>query len=160
MKKLSQISISQQNKLLLFSFFILIGVYSTYLYLTQEKISLEKEKIYADTLIPKGYVLVPIELENIGTISALIDQFGVIDLYTGSPQSQGTKKIASRVKVLRAPLNPNQYAVLVTEVISTQIMSSAGPYWGVIQNRTALPNEINQKQAVQKPQIEYFKGGS
>ncbi len=115
------------------------------------------EKIYADTFIPKGFVLVPIELANFDSVSALIDQFGVIDLYAGAPQIAGSVKISSRIKILRAPLNPQLFAVLVPEKDSSSIMKRTGPFWAVVQNRQALQEK---KPEVDKPsiQIEYNKG--
>lgn len=149
---------NQQNKALFLAFLIFISVYVFFLFSPKRNDVIQKEKIYADTLIPKGFVLVPIELANIEAISALIDQFGVIDLYAGSPSEKGTQKIISRVKVLRAPLNPQQYAVLIPESSSALVMKAAGPFWGVVQNR-----QINTEQKIktQEPitHIEYYKGG-
>lgn len=149
---------NQQNKALFFAFFIFISVYVFFLFSPKNTDNSHPEKIYADTLIPKGFVLIPVELANIEAISALIDQFGVIDLYAGSPSEKGTQKIISRVKVLRAPLNPQQYAVLVPESFSSLVMKARGPFWGVVQNR-----QINTDQKIktqeQTTQIEYYKGG-
>lgn len=128
--------ISQTNKYLLFSF---LGLILTYLIfgLKTEAQKPEVKNIYADTFIPKGQVLVPLELANIDSLSALIDQFAMIDLYVGLPSDRGSKKIASRIKLIRAPLNPNLYAVLVSESLSAQIMGSQGPFWAVLQNRNS-----------------------
>ena len=147
----------QKNKALLIAFGIFLLAFIV-MNSTSTKVKAKANPIYADTMIPKGFVLVPIELANVDTISALIDQFGVVDLYAGSPTKQGSRKIASRVKVLRAPLNPQQYAVLVPEYLSNQIMKEVGPFWAVVQNR--------QTSSDQKPEvyhrpvaIEYYKGG-
>jgi hypothetical protein len=151
-----KMKISQQNKTLIFSFVIFLAVSILYSFTKEKTPETKNEKIYADTFIPKGFVLVPVELSNLEAVSALINQFGVIDLYAGTPQSQGSKKVASRVKILRAPLNPNQYAVLVPEAISGQIMKTSGPFWAVVQNKevatsTSAPTQKNI-------QIEYYKG--
>lgn len=128
--------ISQQNKILLCSFLFLMVVYILFGIKT-EKVVAKYNPIYADTLIPKGYGLIPVELANADTVSALMDQFGVVDLFTGTLTARGNKKIASRVKILRAPLNPNQYAVMVPEGLSQTIMNASGPFWAVVQNRDA-----------------------
>ncbi len=150
-----KMKISQQNKLLAISFGVFI-FFSIIYSLSQRTSVVENEKLYADTLIPKGFVLVPIEISNIDAVAALINQFGIIDLYAGSPQSQGSVKIASRIKVLRAPLNPHQYAVMVTEQVSANIMKNAGPFWAVVQNNKSEQNEIKKENKTVK--IEYYKG--
>lgn len=67
--------ISKQNRLLVLSFLAFIifsGIYSFYKKASPEK---PPEKVYADTFIPKGFVLVPIELANYESVSALIQPF-------------------------------------------------------------------------------------
>jgi len=150
--------ISQQNKILLCSFLFLIVAYLLFGIKT-EKLQTPAEKIYADTLIPKGMVLIPIELANVDSVAALMDQFGVVDLFTGSMTARGNKKIASRVKILRAPLNPNQYAVLVPENLSSVIMSSPGPFWAVVQNRQAQQEAYKEK-TIHTVRIEYHQEGA
>ncbi|MEQ1722918.1 MAG: hypothetical protein ABL930_07055 [Pseudobdellovibrio sp.] len=159
-------NISFQNKVLAASFVLFLIVYLT-LNSKTEKTAIAHEAVYADTLIPKGFVLVPIELANLNAVASLINQFGVIDLYGGDSETNSVQ-IASRIKILRAPLNPNQYAVLVTEDLSKQIMRFKGPYWAVVQNREAVPLPLaaktvepiaaqpNQK-FKQQVEIEYYK---
>lgn len=133
---LSKLSLSSQNKLLAGSFVIFVILYFS---LNQKnKVPLAPDTIYADTLIPKGHVLVPIELANLNAVAGLINQFGVIDLYGGNNQEDSVQ-IATRIKILRAPLNPNQYAVLVNEELSKHIMRFKGPFWASIQNRSVEP---------------------
>lgn len=153
-----KMKISNQNKLLAISFLVFICFSLIYSVMKPKEVKTSPDKIYADTYIPKGYVLVPIELANFESVSALIDQFGVIDLYAGAPQMAGSSKIASRVKILRAPLNPNLFAVLVPESSSSNIMKRTGPFWAVVQNRQSANDkqDLQQNSAIQ---IEYYKGG-
>lgn len=152
-----KMKISNQNKLLVGSFLIFIAFSMIYSWTKPKEKFQTQEKIYADTFIPKGYVLVPIELANFDSVSALIDQFGVIDLYAGAPQSAGSIKIASRIKMLRAPLNPQLLAVLVPEKDSSSIMKRSGPFWAVVQNRQSF-QEKNHEANRPSIQIEYQKG--
>ena len=94
------------------------------------------EPVYADTLIPKGQVLIPIDLANIETLAALINGYAVIDLYGGSTEQSKATQIATRVKILRAPLNPKQYALLVPEEMSRALMQFTPPFWGVLLNHS------------------------
>ncbi len=148
--------LSQNNKVLLLSFLILIAAY--FLFSPKNSKNLTSEKVYADTMIPKGQVLIPIELANAESVSALMDQFGIVDLYSASANSVGTTKLASKVKILRAPLNPNQYAVLVPESLSKHIMSLTGPFWAVVQNRDTKQTEPAETKA-KTVRIEYQQTG-
>ena len=151
--------ISQQNKILLCSFLFLLFVYALFGLKTEKEEQVKVNRVYADTMIPKGYVLIPVELANADTVSALMDQFGVVDLFTGTLTARGNRKIASRVKILRAPLNPNQYAVLVPEGLSQTIMSSPGPFWAVVQNRDAQQASYKEK-VNHTVRIEYHQTGA
>lgn len=112
--------------------------------------------LQADTIIPAGYVLLPISLNNIESIKGLIAQFGVIDLYvSSSPQSPG-KKLASRIKILKAPLNENEFAVLVSENLAETILKANGYFTGVVQNRFVKTSEnIVQEKKSNTVNIEY-----
>lgn len=130
---LDRLQMSSQNKLLAGSFIVFLILYFT---LNKKNTKPRTpDVIYADTLIPKGYVLVPIELANLNAVAGLINQYGVIDLY-GGDSPENSVQIATRIKILRAPLNPNHYAVLVPEDLSKQIMRFKGPFWASIQNRS------------------------
>lgn len=155
---LKKMNFQSKNKVLIFSFLLFIIITVLYNWLNKNHEGPLVEKIYPDTFIPKGHVLVPIELANIETVAALINQFGVIDLYSGSNQTNEANRIASKIKILRAPLNPHVFAVLVDEQTSTLIMKKNGPFWAVVQNSKS---EIEVKKTVkaQKISIEYYKGG-
>lgn len=154
----NKMKISNQNKILALSFLVFTIFSLIYSFTRPSVTKKEPDKIYADTYIPKGYVLIPIELANFESVSALIDQFGVIDLYAGVPQSAGSVKIASRVKMLRAPLNPQLFAILISEKDSSSIMKRTGPFWAVVQNRQSFEEKPVQSKN-SSVQIEYHKGG-
>ena len=106
----------------------------------------------ADTYIPHGFVLVPIEIQNAESLASLIGEFAVVDLFKG-PHSQ---RVGRRLKLLRAPLNPQQFAVLVPEGEVSILLQSTGPFWAAIQN----PNENHSAEIAshnRKSRIEYFK---
>ncbi len=107
----------------------------------------------ADTYIPDGFVLVPIELQNAESLGSLIGAYAVVDLFRG-PKSQ---RVGRRLRLLRAPLNPEQFAVLVPEGEVSTLMSIPGPYWAVIQNpQQRKATEIANQH--KKSRIEYFEG--
>ena len=168
------LQLNPQNKILLISFVIFVLLFFILKAKNKEApVESENKPLYADTLIPKGQVLVPIVLANIEALAGLIDQYGIIDLY-GGPENSSVL-IASRVKILRAPLNPNQYAVMVTESLSQEIMKYKGPFWAVVQNRFSqseksdVKNKPEEQHLITKPaakpdfqtskiEIEYYQG--
>ncbi|MBV2169700.1 MAG: hypothetical protein KUL82_13430 [Bdellovibrio sp.] len=98
-----------------------------------------------DTFIPRGFVLVPIEVANAESLASLVgDMGGVVDLYLASTDKQkGGLKVGSKLKLLRAPLNPQQYAVLVKDQESPRLLSYAGPFIAVVQNPDEKGNQIS-----------------
>lgn len=98
----------------------------------------------ADTFIPQGFTLVPLEISNAESLSSLIgDVGGVVDLYLASNETQkGGLKVGTRLKILRAPLNPQQYAVLVKDSESSRLLSFQGPFIAVIQNPQAQGTKL------------------
>lgn len=106
----------------------------------------------ADTFIPAGFVLVPIELQNSESLSSLIGAYAVVDLFVGGKHH----RVGQRLKLIRAPLNPQQFAVLVPEHQVNNLLAVSGPYWAVIQNPSEKKSgQISEKK---KSKIEYFQG--
>ena len=111
-----------------------------------------------DTYIPAGHVLVPIEIANAESLASLVgDMGGVVDLYLASNDTQkGGLKVGSKLKLLRAPLNPQQYAVLVKDSESPRLLSFSGPFIAVVQNPEARGNGVTPASAPRKAvRIEY-----
>ena len=69
----------------------------------------EQQRISLDTNIPRGFVLVPIEVQNYEALNSILGHYGVVDLF------HGQRLKAKNVKILRAPHNPSQFAILVAE---------------------------------------------
>lgn len=109
-----------------------------------------------DTLIPAGYILVPLELENLEQVSSLIGNSGVIDLYTGGPGTQ-RRRIASRVKVIQAPYNPNVFAALVREQEGLIIQNYLGAFRAVVQNPEGQSGGVSPIQTKKTLSIIYQK---
>jgi hypothetical protein len=89
----------------------------------------------AATYIPEGFVLVPIEVANFESLDSILGKFGVVDLFVGSDDPKvKPRRIAERVKILRAPLNPEHFAVLVPDSESQNIVAYSGALTVVVQN--------------------------
>lgn len=114
----------------------------------------------ADTYIPAGYVLVPIEVANYESLDSILGQFGVVDLYTPAPPGGGRPiRVAEKIKILRAPLNPNHFAVLAPEDESPRLVSHQGPFTVVVLNprragtgleKTRFPSQDESSEKIPK----------
>lgn len=161
-QKIKYIKSAKDNKHLVAAFVILIFVSIYVSHQQQQEILVNTtDTVRADTIIPKGYILYPIRLENIDAIKGVIDQYGVIDVYGWSKHDNKSAKILSKIKILQAPYNPNEYALLLPEALSQKMMSESGPFLGVIQNKMVAPDLTlpTAESKIQKINIEY-QGGS
>ena len=71
-----------------------------------------------DTHIPKGFVLVPVELVNFNSIRGIIGALAVVDLYlqrNSKSKLPVTVPIVKSIRLIQAPNNNNQVAILVPE---------------------------------------------
>ncbi|MEN0058368.1 MAG: hypothetical protein AAGB31_06000 [Bdellovibrio sp.] len=143
--------------------FVFLGALSFIVPSRQEKLSSEKTPLQdphsVDTYIPAGFVLVPLEIVNAESLSSLVgDLGGVVDLYLASGEKQlASIKVGSRLKLLRAPLNPQQYAVLVRDSESSRLLSYSGPFIAVVQNPQTEANTIPVSSQGKSIRIEYQK---
>lgn len=98
----------------------------------EDKVRIDRS---VDTFIPAGFVLVPIEVQNFESLDSILGPHGVVDLFLPSQAGSGKgSRVANRVRIMRAPLNPSQFAVLVREDQSEQLVRSEAPFFVVVQN--------------------------
>lgn len=107
----------------------------------------KNEAVDIDTMIPAGHLLIPLELVNAQSLSSLSGAFSLVDLYAVNESGKKSVKLASTVKLVQAPLNPEQFAVLVREEDSSRIMSHSGPFFAALKN----PQEPVAKKNMKKP---------
>jgi uncharacterized protein YqcC (DUF446 family) len=149
-----------QQKYLLIAGFVLIGGVLIYQSIPQEKPVAVEENWSIDTLIPKGLVLLPIRIQNIENVSALIGSSAVVDLWSSANQESNKKpqKIASQIKMVRAPLDPNVFAIVVTENESQEILLYGDTFYVTVHNPEQNASTINPKQQPKnKVQFETFQ---
>ena len=64
--------------------------------------------------------------------------------------------MGSRLKLIRAPLNPQQFAVLVPETETQKILQSEGPFFATVLNpKNEQKSELHERKQKRKT-IEYF----
>lgn len=130
----------REDKTLLFAF-IALGVVVLLLELLstpkspQVPETTSSENFDVDTVIPAGYILIPIQLSNVESLASLAGQFALVDLYAVGEKGRKGFKVASSVKLLRAPLNPQQFAVLMREQESSKIVTMEGPFFAALKSR-------------------------
>lgn len=93
-----------------------------------------------DTMIPRGFVLVPVEIENYEALDSILGSFGLVDLYQGV--APAARLVARNVRLLRAPRNPSHFAVLVRETESDRFMQDAGAFTAIVKRPEAGGTEI------------------
>jgi hypothetical protein len=97
------------------------------------------EPLAADTFIPEGFVLVPVEILNYESLDSILGRFGVVDLFAPGPEPGSvSRQVASRVRILRAPRNPNHFAILAPLEESANLVRHGGGLIAVVQNPKAL----------------------
>lgn len=145
---------SLQNKILCISFGIFLVLYY-FVNDNQPAANPQKkeDQSSADTYIPPGHVLVPVQIENSEALGAVMGAFAVVDLY--SEIAGHSSLIAEKVKLIRAPLNPRQFAVLVSDSLSAQIMQVKVPFSVVLQNRNSFKANLEKNLLVEneKPAV-------
>lgn len=101
----------------------------------QNEIIPEEKFETADTYIPNGYVLVPLEVSNANVLSTLMGQFTFVDIYSLSDLSDKPRKlIAQNLRLVKAPHDENLFAVLVGENQIDLIHKLSNPVFVVIKN--------------------------
>jgi hypothetical protein len=93
-----------------------------------------------DTFIPKGFVLVPIEVQNYEALDSILGKFGLVDLF--KTKADGGGPIARNVRILRAPQNPSRFAVLVEEARATNILTYQGGIFVVVKPMSQAGTEF------------------
>ncbi len=157
----------KENKYLYYGFLIL-GVATVISYYLNNK-STESKTVQQtkeveksiDTYIPIGKNLLPIEIANAEYLDPLIGpEGGVVDLYQVASESNRGIKIASRIKIVRAPNSNLSFSAYLSDEQTQSIMNFPGPFRAVVQNPKAVGSEVKQlnpvvKQKQQHLQIEY-----
>ncbi len=96
-----------------------------------------------DTLIPKGYVLVPIEAENYEAVDSILGRFGIVDLFQGDTSGASRARLVARnVRLLRAPNNPSHFAVLIPEGEASEVLRGGSGFTVVVKRPEASGTEF------------------
>ncbi len=105
--------------------------------------------------VPEGFVLVPIDPQNIETIDALVDDHAYVDLYSSDSEDQSLgqknrRAIARGLPMVRAPKNPSRFAVLVMES-ETRVLTRLGAPVLVVIRKGPLKRQARNKGEPKNP---------
>ena len=87
-----------------------------------------------DTLIPRGMRLYPIQLKNQESLQSFVGDFAMVDLYQVTPAGRRGKLVGKKLKLLRAPLNPQEFALLLREQDVPLVSGENLSFFAVIEN--------------------------
>ncbi len=135
---------------------VLTAIILSLLSQNHKEIKPQKNALSLSTLLPKGKTLVPIELENSSQLDSILGIKGVVDLFVRvGTHKKRLVKIAHRIKILRAPKNPNYYAALVPESLAAKILKYEGPYIVSVQNPKVSGTKIesHEEKKTKRPVI-------
>ncbi|MCZ0932989.1 MAG: hypothetical protein OXJ52_07545 [Oligoflexia bacterium] len=126
-------------------FFLLVFSISSKLFPLLSKSA--PEKLSMDQLVPKGFVLMPVEISNGQDIKNIIGSYGVVDLYaysktTGLPETL----TASALKVLPPSTEEGAFTALVPEKSAIHLFDYTEGFYAVIQNPQKTGSKIYKKQ--------------
>lgn len=100
------------------------------------------------TKIPKGFVLVPIEVRNFEVVDSILGPYGFVDLIRPAAHPGANPSLVARnVRVLRAPHNPSHFAVLIREREVDRVLGEGSEFVLVIKRPNEAGTEfvINEK---------------
>ncbi len=133
---------------------IMISLAITILQKTKKKDLISNERLQnIDTYIPKGFVLLPIELNNSSSLEGLLSEKGVVDLYTSDPFQKSARRVAVAVKIIRSPQNSAYFAVLVPEQEASLLIQRFQSFYAVIQNPLKQGTKIHPLNKTNKRSI-------
>ena len=114
-----------------------------------------------DTFIPKGHVLVPVELSNHKAVGSLLGAYGVVDLYPAEDEYDANKRshkkprhpVAQQVRIVRSPHSASHFAALVPQHAAAQLMDLGARFHAVLQNPNVAPRLEMRYSASHRVQI-------
>jgi hypothetical protein len=157
-QKLNLKKIIKNEKIVLCAVFIALGLVSFLISHEDEKPAPQTvaQVPDIDDLIPVGQTLLSIDLVNREALASILGATAVVDLLTVNPTSLTPQtKIASRVKMIRSPRNPNYFSLLVDADSATQITSHPGPYFAMVRNKKETNSDFYKDKKTTKVQISY-----
>ena len=138
-KKWSEGHFDQKNKII---FFFIIGLLLVgYTHIKSNPTDSNEDRFQIDTIIPDGYVLIPIKVLNATAIASAIGLHGVANIYS-TVAGEKSKLLFSKAKIIKSINNDEAaFSVLVKESKAHLLSNSEDPFFAAIQNPRARAEE-------------------
>jgi len=139
---------SLQNRKVLWGLFVALLLIIVLLRNQNEEIKVRKPRTpdSVDTYVPLGFQLIPIQIGNLQELSALIQDYALVDLYhPGKPDP-----VIQKVRMIRSPLNPDVFAVLVEHSRAAKVLSFTGDFWVTVRNPKHSTEKLAKSQSRRK----------
>ena len=108
-------------------------------------------------MIPKNFVLLPVQISNSEDLDGLMDSYGVLDLYSISAETGRTgDRAASGLKVLISGDSSDdslRFAALIPGDQVSLFFEHQGPFYAVLQNPEKQGSQIYKKRIQRKVTI-------
>ncbi len=99
---------------------------------TPAPVEATRTEVRLDTHIPRGFVLIPIDVQNYEALDSILGPYGIVDLFKVGPENKAGALVARNVRLLRAPHNPSHFAALVPESEAPRIFDHGGSFVVVV----------------------------
>lgn len=110
------------------------------------------------TFIPRDHLLIPIELKNIEQLDGVLGAHGLVDLFeTDDETGKSSRLVGRRFRLIRAPLNPRTFAVLVREAEVERFLSFKGPLMASLRTTESGGHEMPEERRKRPSRIEIQK---
>ncbi len=104
------------------------------------------------TLIPKGYNLYALDIENIESIDSLVENYALVNIFQVNAKKKA-QLILQKIKLIRSLKNSEHFAILATNEQLEVITSYPGPFKVALQNPTAPNETIKKRKFIPKRKI-------
>ena len=93
----------------------------------------------------------PIQVQNFESLDSFFGQYGIVDLYAAAASwDKKSQLVARKVKLMRAPLNPRVFGVLVHKSQQDQLIKKGTQYYVVVNNSKESGTEFVAPQPKKK----------
>lgn len=118
-----------------------------------------KASAQMDTYIPKGFVLVPIDVQNYAALDSILGNFGLVDLFhPANPEHPSPRLVARNVRLLRAPQNPSHFAILIQDGKVENVLKWGSQFTVILKRPDPSGTEIVKEAQNHKRTIVYDRG--
>jgi len=130
-----------------FCFIICFSIISMALSYSSLRASPKETPVSLDQMVPKGFVLVPLEISNGEDIFPFIGVYAVVDLYLDSKRrALPEKQVASQVRIFPPQSEEGLWTALIPENEVLYLFEYASAFYAVIQNPKKKDSKIYKKQ--------------